>query len=138
MRLHTLSGQRKSCVARTPRAARLVAQTPANAQQTRTRRAGYATFALPCTPCSLWYNRSMTEHDAAHSDDQPYRTDCEPIDWAEYERWARLSPGQRIMAMMNARSLAIGLIRGRLRRRYPHLSEAEITWKMLAELERGY
>lgn len=86
----------------------------------------------------VWYNRGMTDRRADQPPDEPYRTDCEPIDWAEYERWARLSPGQRIQAMMDARSLAIGLIRGRLRRQFPHLSTAEITWKMLAELERGY
>ena len=71
-------------------------------------------------------------------DDEPYLTDFEPIDWAEYERWARLSPGARIQTAINAHRLAAGLIRGRLRRRYPHLSDAEITFKMLAEFERDY
>jgi hypothetical protein len=70
--------------------------------------------------------------------DEPYLTDCEPIDWVEYERWARLTSGARLHTARNARRLAIGLIRGRLRRRFPSLSDAEITWKMLAELERGY
>ena len=72
------------------------------------------------------------------ADEEPYMTDCEPIDWAEFERWARLSPGARIQTALNAHRLAVGLIRGRLRRRYPELSAAEITWKMLEELERGY
>ena len=80
----------------------------------------------------------MTEHDAALSDGEPYLTDCEPIDWAEYERWARLSPGQRIQTMLNAHRLAFGLVRGRLRRQHPDLSDAEITKKMWAELGRGY
>ena len=93
---------------------------------------------MPFAPVPVWYNRGMSERRDDLPPDEPYRTDCEPIDWAEYERWARLSPGQRILTMMNARSLAIGLIRGRLRQRYPDLSEVEITWKMLAELERGY
>ena len=67
-----------------------------------------------------------------------YFTDCEPIDWAEYERWARLSPGARVQTAINAHRLVFGLLRGRLRRRYPDLSDLEITGKMWAELERGY
>lgn len=91
---------------------------------------------MPHAP--VWYNRGMTERRADLPPDEPYRTDCEPIDWAEYERWARLSPGQRILTMLDAHRLAFGLIRGRLRRRYPNLSDAEITKKLWAELERGY
>lgn len=68
----------------------------------------------------------------------PYLTDCEPIDWAEFERWARLSPGARIQSTINAHRLAVGLMRGRLRQRFPDLTDAEITWKLLAEFERGY
>ena len=29
-------------------------------------------------------------------------------------------------------------MRGRLRQRFPDLTDAEITWKLLAEFERGY
>jgi hypothetical protein len=61
----------------------------------------------------------------------------EPIDWKEVERWARLSPGQRIQALLDARELAAGLIRGRLRRRYPDLDDVALNMKLLAELERG-
>jgi hypothetical protein len=74
----------------------------------------------------------------AQPEAESYRTDCEPIDWAEYERWARLSPGARVQTMLNAQQLALGLIRGRLRQRYPHLTDAEITRKLWTELERGY
>ena len=53
-------------------------------------------------------------------------------------RWlARLSPGQRIRAMLDARELAVGLIRGRLRRRYPRLSSREINLKVLEEIARA-
>ena len=86
----------------------------------------------------VWYNRGMSERHDELPNGEPYLTDCEPIDWAEYERWARLSPGQRIQTMLNAHRLAFGLIRGRLRRQYPTLSDAEITMKLWAELERGY
>jgi hypothetical protein len=74
----------------------------------------------------------------AQHDAEPYLTDCEPIDWDEYERWTRLSPGARIQTAINAHRLVVGWLRGRLRRRYPDLSDAEITRKMWAELERGY
>ena len=48
---------------------------------------------------------------------EPYRTDCEPIDWAEYERWAQLSSGARVQTAINAHRLVFGLLRVRLRRR---------------------
>jgi hypothetical protein len=39
--------------------------------------------------------------------------------------------------MLDARALAVGLIRGRLRRRYPDLSSREINLKVLEEIERA-
>lgn len=69
--------------------------------------------------------------------DETYLTDCEPIDWPELERWMRLTAGQRIQTMYNAHRLAAGLVRGRLRRRHPDASDAEITWMMLAEWKSG-
>jgi hypothetical protein len=48
-----------------------------------------------------------------------------------------LSPGQRIQAMLDARALVVGIIRGRLRTRYPDLPEAELNLKMLEEIERA-
>ena len=80
----------------------------------------------------------MSELLAGSRFDEEYLTDCEPIDWDEYTRWAQLSPGARIQAMLNAQQLAFGLIRGRLRRRYPDCTDAEITRKMWAELNRDY
>jgi phage terminase Nu1 subunit (DNA packaging protein) len=50
---------------------------------------------------------------------------------------ARLTPGQRIQAMLDAHELVLGLIRGRLQRQYPHLATREINWKVLEELERA-
>jgi len=49
----------------------------------------------------------------------------------------RLTPGQRIWVMLDARELAVGLIRGRLRRQYPHLSLREINLKVLEEIARA-
>ena len=79
----------------------------------------------------------MDEHPVSARSEEAYLTDCEPIDWPELERWLRLTPGQRVQTVLNARTLAAGLIRGRLRRRYPAASDSEITWMMLAELDHG-
>jgi hypothetical protein len=64
-----------------------------------------------------------------------YRFD--PVDLELVRLWGQLSPGQRIRVMLDARELAVGLIRGRLRRQYPHLSPREINLKLLEELERA-
>ena len=48
-----------------------------------------------------------------------------------------LSPGQRIQAMLDARALVVGLIRGRLRNKYPEIPEAELNLKVLEEIERA-
>ena len=61
----------------------------------------------------------------------------DPVDLELMRLRGRLSPGQRIQAMLDARELAVGLIRGRLRRRYPHLSAREINLKVLEEIERA-
>jgi hypothetical protein len=47
-----------------------------------------------------------------------------------------LTAGQRIQRMLDARELAVELIRGRLRRRYPDLSTRELNLKVLEEVKR--
>ena len=64
-----------------------------------------------------------------------YRFD--PIDIEQIRLLSKLTPGQRIQRLLDARELAVGLIRGRLRRRYPHLSTREINLKVLEELARA-
>lgn len=64
-----------------------------------------------------------------------YRFD--PVDLEQMRLLGKLPPGQRIRAMLDARELAVGLIRGRLRRRYPHLSARELNMKVLEEIERA-
>jgi hypothetical protein len=49
-----------------------------------------------------------------------------------------LSPGQRLQAMLDARALLVGIIRGRLRRQYPDLPEAVLNLKLLEEIERAH
>lgn len=48
-----------------------------------------------------------------------------------------LTPGQRLQAMFDARSLLVGIIRGRLRQQHPTLSNFELNLKMLEEIERA-
>ena len=49
----------------------------------------------------------------------------------------QLSPGQRIQRLLDARAVVVGLIRGRLRRRYPDLSMAALNLKVLEEVDRA-
>jgi hypothetical protein len=67
--------------------------------------------------------------------DTPYRFDS--VDEEQLRLSARLTPGQRIQRMLDARELAVGLIRGRLRRRYPDLPPRELNLKVLEEIERA-
>jgi hypothetical protein len=64
-----------------------------------------------------------------------YRFD--PVDLEQMRLLGRLSPGERIRVMLDARELAVGLIRGRLRRQYPDLSPRELNLKTLKELARA-
>lgn len=59
----------------------------------------------------------------------------EPVDVERLRALARLSPARRVLLMLNARELAVGLKRGRLRRQYPELDTAAINLKLLEELE---
>lgn len=63
-----------------------------------------------------------------------YRFD--PIDINEIRLLGKISPGQRLQRLLDARELAVGLIRGRLRRQYPDASAREINLKLLEEIER--
>lgn len=50
---------------------------------------------------------------------------------------ADLPAAQRIRVMLEARELAVGLIRGRLRRRYPELSLSDLNLKVLEEISNA-
>jgi len=45
-----------------------------------------------------------------------------------------LSPAKRIQGLLDARELIVGMKRGRLRERYPTLSDREINLKLIEEL----
>ena len=49
----------------------------------------------------------------------------------------QLPPEKRVRLMLSARELAVGLIRGRMRKQFPALSPEEINLKLLEELERA-
>jgi phage terminase Nu1 subunit (DNA packaging protein) len=59
------------------------------------------------------------------------------VDMDELRFVARLTPGQRLQAMLDTHELVLGLIRGRLQRQYPHLSLREVNLRLLEELERA-
>jgi hypothetical protein len=50
---------------------------------------------------------------------------------------ARLSPGERLQAMLDAREWVIGAARARIQRRHPELSSVEVNLKILEEIERA-
>jgi hypothetical protein len=58
----------------------------------------------------------------------------DPIDWVQLQLTANLSPGQRILAGMQAQAFLMASLRGTLRRRFPELGQAELNMKVLAYL----
>jgi len=59
------------------------------------------------------------------------------VDSAQLKLLLALPAHERIRLMLDARELAVGLIRGRLRKKYPHLSVEKLNMKVLDELERA-
>ena len=49
----------------------------------------------------------------------------------------RLTPGQRILAMLDSHELVVGVIRGRLMRQRPELSHYEIGLLVVEEIEHA-
>ncbi len=60
----------------------------------------------------------------------------DPIDLTQMRLLLQLPPHKRVRLMLEARELAVGLIRGRLRQRYPELSSRELNLKVLEEISR--
>ncbi|MGH2541705.1 MAG: hypothetical protein ACRDIB_02840 [Ardenticatenaceae bacterium] len=67
--------------------------------------------------------------------DERYRFD--PVDIEQMRLLAQIPPAKRILRLLDARALAVGLMRGRLCAKYPDLSLRELNLKVLEELERG-
>ena len=49
----------------------------------------------------------------------------------------KLSPGQRLQAMLDARMVLVGFRRARLRRQYPDLSDCDLNLILLEEIDRA-
>jgi hypothetical protein len=59
----------------------------------------------------------------------------DPVDREQMRLLAQLPPGRRIQTMLDAREMAVGMIRARLRRLYPNLSTSELSLKVLQEID---
>ncbi len=59
----------------------------------------------------------------------------DPIDWQQMQIMAKLTPGQRMMAMAQASAFGHALLRGAFRTRFPDLSLHEINMMMLRYIE---
>ncbi len=76
-------------------------------------------------------------------DQKPFSTTAgdgfqpDPPDQKLVQLLAHLPAAKRVRVMLEARELAVGLIRGRLRRRYPDLSVEALNLKVLEEISRG-
>ena len=60
-----------------------------------------------------------------------------PVDWEQVHLLLRLEPYQRVRVMLEARELAVTLIRARLERQFPDLSPREINLKLVEEVSRA-
>jgi hypothetical protein len=69
-----------------------------------------------------------------HSEIEALVQGLDPIDWVQLRLTARLPPGQRILAGMQAQSFAMAILRGTWRRRFPELDQKDLNMKVLAYL----
>jgi hypothetical protein len=57
-----------------------------------------------------------------------------PLDLEQLRLLARVPVAKRVRTMLEAQALAMSIVRGRLRRRCPHLSQREINLLVLKEV----
>jgi hypothetical protein len=60
----------------------------------------------------------------------------DPVDITQMRLLANLPPGRRVYVMLEAQTLARGMIKSRLRRQYPKVSNRELGLKLLEEVSR--
>ncbi len=65
-----------------------------------------------------------------------YTYEFDSVDWEQLRLVRQLNPAQRLRLMLEARALAVALIRARLRRQFPDLSPREINLKLVEEVSR--
>jgi hypothetical protein len=58
----------------------------------------------------------------------------DPVDQQQVLLLSKLPPEKRLRLMLEARQLALGLVRGRLRQQFPQLSDAQLNLKALEAL----
>ncbi len=73
----------------------------------------------------------------AYQPDVFYPLQLDPIDWPQLYLLAKLTPGQRMLAMAQTSAFARGILRGAFRRRFPDRSMAEINMMMLDYLNNA-
>jgi hypothetical protein len=61
----------------------------------------------------------------------------DPPDMAQVKLLKTLTPSQRIQLMLDARELVVGLMRGRLSKKYPGLSPAQLNLKLLERFDHA-
>ena len=66
--------------------------------------------------------------------EKPLSPRFDPVDYQQVVLLSNLPPERRVRLMLEARELAFGLVRGRLRRIYPNLTEGELNIKALESL----
>lgn len=76
----------------------------------------------------------MSEFQISPNNEFDYKPHLDSIDWPQLYRLAKLSPGQRMLAMAQASAFSRGLLRGAFRRRFPDLTMAEINMLMFEYL----
>jgi hypothetical protein len=59
------------------------------------------------------------------------------IDREQVRLLVNLLPQKRVRLMLDARELAVGLIRGRLRKQHPNLQLSQLNLMVLEELKRA-
>jgi len=59
------------------------------------------------------------------------------IDLETIKRLGKLTPAKRVRNMLEAQKFAMSIIRGRVRRRFPNLSQREINIKVFEEIYKN-
>ena len=60
-----------------------------------------------------------------------------PVDLAQLRLLANLPAQRRLRVMLDARELAVGMMRGRLRKEFPNLTSKQLNLKLLEEISRA-
>ena len=59
------------------------------------------------------------------------------VDLAQMRLLANLPAHKKLRVMLDARELAVGMMRGRLRKEFPNLTSRQLNLKLLEEISRA-